>query len=192
MRAVYPEETESMATSDGTLRRHVIESNKIEGIVADESNPLYDSHFAAAQLAAKGDVIHPNELHKVLAQDVHILCGYAGRYRSTGVWVAERKMPLPDYVPALMDAWWRMVQEYLVLSAGRHVLEDAADFIHARLLCIHPYADGNGRTARLVCNMLRVYHGLPWHIEYAEGRETYYAGIRFAEDAFKREYPNIY
>lgn len=181
-----------MTTSESTLRRHVVESNKIEGIFAKKGDPLYDSHFAAAQLAAKGEIVHPNELHRTLAQDVHILSGYAGRYRSTGIWVGERKMPQPEYVHSLMDTWWHMVEEYLVLSAVEHVLEDAADFLHARLLCIHPYADGNGRTARLVHNMLRLHHRLPWHIEYAEEKELYYLGIQLIEDAFKKDRLHIY
>lgn len=181
-----------MPTSESTLRRHVIESNKIEGIFAKKGDPRYDSHFAAAQLVAKGEIVHPNELHKILARGVFDLSEHAGQYRKVDVWVGEREMPQWECVPELMDDLWCLVKEHLVLSAEPHVLEDVADFLHARLLCIHPYADGNGRTARLVHNMLRVHRGLLWHIEYAEEKELYYLGIQLIEDAFKEEYPHVY
>lgn len=181
-----------MPTSESTLRRHVIESNKIEYITADKGNPLYDSHFAAAQVAAKGGIVHPNELHKILAQGVYDLSDHAGQYRNIDIWVGEREMPQWECVPELMDDLWRLVQEYSTLPASPDILDEAADLIHVRLLCIHPYADGNGRTARLVHNMLRVHRGLPWHIEYAEEKELYCVGIHLVEDAFKEEYPHVY
>lgn len=81
-----------------------------------------------------------------------------------------------------------MVGEYQSLTER---FEEAAHFLHDWLLCIHPYIDGNGRTARLVWNMLRLYKGLPWHIVEAKGRHLYYAQIRRVEKVFEEHYPSI-
>ena len=50
-------------------------------------------------------------------------------------------------------------------------------YFHLRFEQIHPFADGNGRTGRLLlCYMLMLF-GLPPVIIYSEDRETYYMAL---------------
>lgn len=46
----------------------------------------------------------------------------------------------------------------VAFKEGRDILHDAAEF-HARFIQIHPFRDGNGRTARLLTNYLLLAHG---------------------------------
>ena len=49
------------------------------------------------------------------------------------------------------------------------VSEDFAWNMHDELMCIHPFRSGNGRTARLMLNQIRMLCGLHVHvIKYAE------------------------
>jgi Fic family protein len=51
--------------------------------------------------------------------------------------------------------------------------------LHERLVTIHPFVDGNGRTARLVMNLLLLQHGFPLAIiggDY-DSRMAYYDAL---------------
>lgn len=179
-----------MLVDDGLLSRHVYESNLIEQITACPGEPLYDGHLVAARVAARGEIVHPNTLHAILASGVPGLRVCGGKYRPHDVAVGRNPMPRWQKVPMLMEDWFSLVEEYKQTSES---IDELAHLLHAWFLSIHPYVDGNGRTARLVWNMLRINRGLPWHIEPAETKHSYYARIRGIEtDLFKKTYPKVY
>jgi len=181
---------EAVLASDSLLRRHVVESNKIEHIFAQSSDPLYEGHLDAARVAAEGKIVHPNQLHKMIACRVPELNGHEGKYRTCGMWVGDYSMPIWHYVPSLMMRWSSLVEQYQTATEN---LDECAYLLHVWLLCIHPYVDGNGRVARLVWNMLRINKGLSWHIEKARTKQLYYDRIRSIENGvFKKEHPDVY
>lgn len=53
----------------------------------------------------------------------------------------------------------------------------AAAYFHAKFENIHPFADGNGRTGRLVMNYLLVTHNHPPVTIHEEDRKDYYAAL---------------
>jgi Fic family protein len=56
---------------------------------------------------------------------------------------------------------------------------------HQRLVSIHPFNDGNGRTSRLLMNYVQRRHGQPLTIVFSEDRQAYFAALeqsRVAED----------
>lgn len=85
------------------------------------------------------------ELHRLVTRST--LPEEAGRYRRGGVRIAgSRHVPPPAWeVPALVR---RMVEEYNRRRGKDHPVALAA-WLHWRLAFMHPFADGNGRTARL-------------------------------------------
>lgn len=62
------------------------------------------------------------------------------------------------------------------LEEGRRSLTIAA-FLHARLTDIHPFADGNGRVARLLTNMTLLSMGMPPVVIREQDRASYYAAL---------------
>lgn len=158
-----------MSVSEHTLRVHVRHSNLIEGIIAAPGEPLFDGHLEAARIAAQR-VVHPNILHEILMKHVTGMGHEAGRIRTGHVFVGpekpdpgqpDRTMPKPEVLGELMSHWMYLVEEVFPETEDP---EAFAFLLHVWLLSIHPYVDGNGRTARLVYNMLRTSRGLPWKI----------------------------
>lgn len=83
----------------------------------------------------------------------------AGRYRSVPVLIAGSRHTPPQswQVPVLMEqclAW------YVEQKNTLHPVVLAAE-MHERIATIHPFIDGNGRTARLVMNLILLQHGYP-------------------------------
>jgi Fic family protein len=84
-------------------------------------------------------------LHQLLATDV-MDQGEAGRYRTIAVRVGKYVPPTPDLVSGLMRellAWWNGPS-----AEWSAVLTSA--ILHYQFEVIHPFADGNGRTGRLL------------------------------------------
>ena len=75
------------------------------------------------------------------------------------------------------------VQEEMseLLSEMQGVPDDkaltAAAYFHAKFENIHPFADGNGRTGRLVMNYILLLHGHPPVIIHEEDRKGYYSAL---------------
>lgn len=95
----------------------------------------------------------------------------AGCYRDGQVFITgtEYVPPTPDKVSALMKSF---VSELNEKKNKMHPVLFAA-FAHRRLVDIHPFVDGNGRTARLLMNLILISKGycivsIPpiWRINY--------------------------
>jgi Fic family protein len=74
----------------------------------------------------------------------------AGAYRTVNVMAAGSNYRYPDaiMVPELMQGFG----DWLHSNPALHPVEIATE-IHYRLFTIHPFQDGNGRTARLLMNL---------------------------------------
>ena len=84
--------------------------------------------------------------------------GNAGNYRSVPVRISGSMVVLPNprKVPDLMASFIRNITE----PEGLHPVEVAAE-AHYQLVTIHPFVDGNGRTARLLMNLILMQNGFP-------------------------------
>ncbi|MEK7509840.1 MAG: hypothetical protein AAB605_03950 [Patescibacteria group bacterium] len=105
------------------------------------------------------------------------LCGHRMQpeYRR-GIRAAEAEY-LPDakYVRHLLNLWWILV-EWQVFKIRNAILEEREKFCweqHDFLICLEPFADANGRTARIVYYMLATALKVPIHIISAEKAKMY-------------------
>ncbi|WP_281168476.1 Fic family protein [Desulfovirgula thermocuniculi] len=118
-----------------------------------------------------------------LVREVHRLVlkstfpGEAGRYRRGGVRIAGSRHvpPAAGDVPSLVR---EMAEEYAG-RAGEHPVLRAA-WLHWRLAWIHPFADGNGRTARLLMNFSLMRDGYPPAVIRKEDRLRYLDALEAA------------
>ncbi len=95
------------------------------------------------------------KLHRLFYQKVD--ADQAGQYRSIQVYISgtEYIPPSPEDVPHLMK---HLADQIRSSQSVLHPIELAA-MAHKRLADIHPFIDGNGRTARLLMNLVLVNAG---------------------------------
>ncbi len=102
----------------------------------------------------------------------------AGHYRNVPVRISGSAviLPNPRKVPDLMSdfiSWFKAAKNI-------HSIELAAE-AHYRLVTIHPFIDGNGRTARLLMNMILMMTGYPPAIIRKRDRLKYINSLEKAQ-----------
>ncbi len=101
----------------------------------------------------------------------------AGMYRSVRVRIkgSDHFFPNPVKVPALMNDYFAFYD----LEKDRLHPVLLASIMHAKLVKIHPFIDGNGRTARLTMNLMLMRAGYPVTIIASENtsRLAYYNAL---------------
>jgi len=111
---------------------------------------------------------------------------WAGRYRTSGVrigganFVPPNALKVSDLMQELMD--WVNASEDL------HPLVRATVF-HHRFVYIHPFFDGNGRTVRLLFNLLLMKDGYPPAVILKNDRKKYYDALNKAN---KGDYSKLF
>ena len=103
-----------------------------------------------------------------------------GAYRRHDIHPFPAGMTPPPWtdVSALMNDW---VAGANSLEPGAHDFPEAVAEAHCRFEQIHPFLDGNGRTGRLVLNLLLVRLGYPPAIIYKNQRARYLDALRRAD-----------
>lgn len=99
----------------------------------------------------------------------------AGSYRDKKVIItgAEHKPPEPVLIRDEMESF---IQWYNTKGQILHPVERAA-MVHIIFVGIHPFVDGNGRTARLLLNLELMKSGYPPVIIRNENRLRYYSAL---------------
>lgn len=159
------------------LKDHIEATNHKEAL-----DFLYDLVGHEKKMSISGHLI--KTLHRLVTQNIEK--EWVGRYRNSPVRITGSPHLPPDAldVPHLMDN--------LVRWAGKqqnklHPVELAAILQH-KFVHIHPFFDGNGRTARLLMNVLLLQKGYPLAIILKNDRKRYY---RVLQDADKGNYKSL-
>lgn len=107
----------------------------------------------------------------------------AGRYRAVNVRISGSKHlpPEPYMLAKLMED---LILFYHEAKGRLHPVVLAAE-MHERLVTIHPFIDGNGRTSRLLMNLVLMQFGFPiTNINSErENRLDYYNALEHSRDA---------
>jgi Fic family protein len=95
-------------------------------------------------------------LHRLVVQrsSPEIAGQYATLPRYVRTETGRHTFPSSPEIPALMNDFAR----WLISAGGTH---ETAFEAHMRLVDIHPFNDGNGRTARLLMNLILIRGGYP-------------------------------
>jgi Fic family protein len=99
----------------------------------------------------------------------------AGRYAASGRYantdVGRREFPRPADVPALMH-------DFAVWLHAAPASPETAFAAHRRMVAIHPFDDGNGRSARLLMNLVLIRGGYPPAAVRPEHRLAYLSALQ--------------
>lgn len=121
----------------------------------------------------------------------------AGILRTTQVYVGTFSPVPPEYVQSEMEEFlaWLNDEETLSidpveLSALAHykLVDLFPDNLYPFQVFIHPFIDGNGRTARLLMNFILMQAGYPPVIIPVEQRSRYYVALKQANDGDLRPF----
>ncbi|MGM0636439.1 MAG: Fic family protein [Bacteroidota bacterium] len=116
------------------------------------------------------------DLHRYVLRSIEE--DYAGRLRTAGVRISGANFVPPNArkVPDLLDELIAFVIEN---PLQLNDIELATVF-HHKFVWIHPFFDGNGRTVRLVMNLLLLKVGFTPAIILSTDRKKYYAALNAA------------
>ncbi len=112
-------------------------------------------------------------IHQLILQKIDD--SNAGRYRTQNVVISGARHIPPDFlqIPGEMQ---RFIEWYRQRGAKYHPIEKAA-LIHSFFVKIHPFVDGNGRSARLLMNFELMKDGYLPVVIRNEDRLAYYEAL---------------
>jgi Fic family protein len=111
----------------------------------------------------------------------------AGKYRTVPVYVllkdgSKRMFCDPLLIADEMDSFFN----WLIAEKGGHPLITAAE-AHTKFVSIHPFTDGNGRTARLLMNLILLQNGYVPAIIKKKDRSNYLDAIELWQNKNERD-----
>ena len=130
-------------------------------------------------LAEQGDspsVRALKEIHRLVLKGIDDR--NAGGFRTVNVILSGAEHVPPGFLN-LQDEMGRFMSWYKDEGARLHVVERAAR-VHVDFVKIHPFADGNGRTSRLLMNLELMKGGFPPVVFQTSERLAYYEALEAA------------
>ena len=125
------------------------------------------------------------DIHHLILKNIDMQ--NAGKYRTVDVMISGSLHKPPTFlqVQSLMEEYFNFYKENketlnpVILSAE----------MHERLVTIHPFSDGNGRTSRLIMNLILLQHGFPITNISSQNslREEYYKSLETVQTGKNRE-----
>ena len=98
----------------------------------------------------------------------------AGKYRNENVFISGAKHVPPIYINVPYEMQ-KLIDKYQSWKDFHPVVR--ACFLHGEFVKIHPFIDGNGRTARLLLNFELIQSGYPPVVIKTENRADYYDAL---------------
>ncbi len=102
----------------------------------------------------------------------------AGHYRNIAVRISGSEVILPN--PAKVS---NLMEQYMIWLKNNHSIHpvELAAEAHYQLVTIHPFVDGNGRTARLLMNLILLQNGYPPALIRKRDRLKYISSLEKAQ-----------
>jgi Fic family protein len=121
------------------------------------------------------------KLHKIILKNINDIDG--GHYRTSNVIIigAIHIPPSAIKIQRLMNEFF----EWYYRNKKKLSVAELAAWVHYKMVYIHPFIDGNGRTARLLMNLILIQNGYPPAVILNVDRKKYY---RVLKDADKENY----
>lgn len=138
------------------------------------------------------DIVNKNiDVSERVIKDLHAIIlksidnKNAGVYRKNNVLISGSKHRPVEYM-LVDEKMHQLIEWYDQMKTKLHPIELAALF-HFKYVYIHPFIDGNGRTARLLMNLILLRNGYPMAIIRNEDRSEYMKALEEASVEGKTE-----
>lgn len=155
---------EGITVGGKTLREHLEVVNHREAILYIEDIVKNKEELTEWQI---------RNIHRLILKGIND--SYAGVYRDKDVLIAGASHIPPEHI-MVKEKMSFFIQKYNKEFATMHPIERASR-VHADFVLIHPFIDGNGRTARLLLNFELMKNGYPPVVIKTEDRLSYYENL---------------
>ena len=147
----------SVNPNEEEILPNLLNSNSLREIQeAEFEGFLYAELLLTTQLTdkTKFDVDYIKNIHFLALKDVY---AFAGNFRTVNISKQGFMFPAARFLDQSMQEFQteilnKLLNEYVKLDSVLFI-EDLAR-VHAELLYIHPFREGNGRTARVLLNLM--------------------------------------
>jgi len=124
------------------------------------------------------------KVNELLVKNTNVI--YKGKVRQFNVKIVGSNYVPPDY-KELKSLLNNMFKWYKSNVKKLHPFE-LATMIHGKIAGIHPFEDGNGRTARAIMNWILIKEEYPMFFIPYEKRKEYYEAIDFYDNKKYKDY----
>lgn len=204
--------THSTAIEGSTLTEKETQLLFDEGLTAKNKPLLFhlmnedlkEAYLFATEEAGKKTPVTPDFLRELNARTmkntgamVEAITGSfdasKGEFRTVGVHAAGgRSYMSHTKVKDNVNALCLELSKRLPAVRGLKEVYELSFDAHLNLVTIHPWADGNGRTSRLLMNYVQLYHGVTPSKIYQQDKPSYIKSLSLSQDgedaAFFREF----
>lgn len=163
----------------------------IHGKSLREHFEVVNHHNAIEYISA---LIHPNytiserdilDIHRIVLTNIEK--EFSGRYRNGGVRIVGANF-IPPNALKVSDLIHELLQQ-TALAMQEWPVAWVATLFHHHFVHIHPFFDGNGRTVRLLMNILLMNKGFPPAIILQQDRKKYYQALN---QAYNGKYDKLF
>ncbi len=202
-----------MSHSSTAIEGNMLNTQQVEAIIAKKKidaptrdvlevqNYLKALKFIGQLVEKKQSISEKNilKIHK-LVTDGTLPDVQSGHYRKGPIYVVRRKIgwsdeimytgPSAEKVPQLMHNLTQWIQESTIKDIHPVIV---AGIVHQEIAAIHPFNDGNGRTARALATLILYQQGYDFRRLFAledyynKARHKYYAAINIGKNYEQRK-----
>lgn len=122
------------------------------------------------------------DIHKIAFGQLY---DWAGKWRTTEVTVGQLHPPLPQLIIQAMYQFIDNLNYKISIANTRFEHIDSLVFAHYEFIRIHPFNNGNGRTGRILMNIIAMkfgYKPLELYFREGESRKVYIHAMKTADN----------
>ena len=168
--------------SDGRVLRNLLgitSSDEMDDLELDLLDQLYQSVLGEEFLNRRLNVSDLKSWHYQWLGNVYT---WAGELRTVNVAKGDFYFAAAAQIPRLLDKFQAACLNRFTPShrLSDEALSEALAVTHVELILIHPFREGNGRLARLLCDVMAVQadRDLLDYTEWDRDKERYFAAIQ--------------
>lgn len=121
------------------------------------------------------------DVHKIAFEELY---EWAGKWRNVNVIVGQLAPPQPSQVVHLMYQFIDNLNHKISVSKTQKEIIETLVYAHYEFVKIHPFNNGNGRTGRLIMNLVAMAFGfkpLELYKREGESRKIYIESLQQAD-----------
>ena len=156
---------------------HSGEMDKVEAQALIKATDELFHEYDEGHRFSTDDICH---MHKIWLGDIYV---WAGKYRQLNISKGEFTFAMAAQVPKLMDQFEsEQLAKYTPCNfSNREDVVRALAEVHAELVLIHPFREGNGRCSRILSTLMALQAGLPvldFSLISGKRKSDYFAAVQ--------------